>query len=71
MDSVESRDEFIRSFGNDETLTAAVQQGVRAALARHKQAGNPVATLQDGKVVWIAPEDIELPEVETSQGISI
>jgi hypothetical protein len=30
------------------------------ALLKHKQAGNPVCTLKDGKVVWIAPEDIKL-----------
>ena len=31
---------------------------VREALLRHKQAGNPVATWLDGRVVWVAPEDI-------------
>jgi len=31
---------------------------VREALALHKRAGNPVAVWRDGKVQWIAPEDI-------------
>jgi hypothetical protein len=39
----------------------AVARAVRAALLRHKQAGNPVCEWRDGKVVWIAPEDIEIP----------
>ena len=38
----------------EETLRRAV----RGALLRHKQAGNPIAVWRDGKVVWIAPEDI-------------
>ena len=39
----------------------AFRRGVRAALLEHKRAGNPVAIWQDGKVVWVAPEDIVLP----------
>ena len=39
-------------------ILAAMRQAVREALLRHKQAGNPVAVWQDGKVVWVQPEDI-------------
>jgi hypothetical protein len=39
-------------------ILEAMQQGVREALRRHKQMGNPVAVWRDGAVVWIAPEDI-------------
>jgi hypothetical protein len=38
----------------------ALARAVRAALLRHKQAGNPVCEWRDGKVVWIAPEDIQI-----------
>jgi hypothetical protein len=38
----------------------ALARAVRAALLRHKQAGNPVCEWRDGKVVWIAPEDIHI-----------
>ena len=31
---------------------------VQEALARHKQAGNPVAVWRDGQVAWVAPADI-------------
>jgi hypothetical protein len=36
----------------------ALTQAVREALLRHKQAGDPVATWRDGRVVWVQPEDI-------------
>ena len=40
-------------------LVSAIQQAVRDARQRHKKLGNPIAEWRDGKVVWIAPEDIE------------
>jgi hypothetical protein len=42
-------------------VTSGLARGVREALIRHKQAGNPIAVWGDGKVVWIAPEDIDIP----------
>ena len=39
-------------------IQQAMKQAVREALMRHKQAGNPVATWRDGRVVWIPPEEI-------------
>lgn len=41
-------------------VNVAIQKGVREALMKHKQAGNPVATWKDGKVVILEPEDIKL-----------
>lgn len=38
-----------------EAAALAVQEAVRD----HKRAGNPIAAWEDGKVVWIQPEDIE------------
>jgi len=48
--------------GDIEKAREAMGRGVREALRRHKQAGNPVATWQDGAVVWVAPEDIPVDE---------
>jgi len=42
----------------------ALQQAIREALLDHKRAGNPVAIWQDGRVVWVQPEDI--PEASQS-----
>ena len=41
-----------------------MSQAVREALARHRQAGNPVAVWRDGRVQWIRAEDIP-PELAT------
>lgn len=40
----------------------ALTRAVREALLRHKQAGNPVAEWRDGRVVWVAPEDIPVEQ---------
>jgi hypothetical protein len=42
-------------------IQRALGRAVRDALIRHKRAGNPVCAWRNDKVVWIAPEDIELP----------
>ena len=39
-----------------------VAVAVRDALRDHKRMGNPVAAWQNGKVVWIPADEIDLPE---------
>ncbi len=39
-------------------VTEAINRVVRQAVAQHAQAGQPVATWQDGKVIWIQPHEI-------------
>jgi len=46
----------------EEAVDAAVQRAVRHALLTHKRAGNPVASWEDGKVVIIPAEEIEVEE---------
>lgn len=41
-------------------IERAVARAIRRALLDHKRAGNPIAGLRDGKVVWIAAEDIDI-----------
>jgi hypothetical protein len=36
----------------------ALRQGVRDALLRHKERGNPVVVERDGKILWVRPEDL-------------
>ena len=43
-------------------INTALAMGVRAALRRHKQNGQSVVVWEDGKVKWVAPEDIVVPE---------
>lgn len=51
-----------RLFNDREGMDRALSKAVRQALLQHKRAGNPVATWRDGKVVWVEPEEIEIPE---------
>lgn len=39
-------------------IKAAVESAVRGAVLRHKQAGNPIVGMMDGKMVWLKPEEI-------------
>jgi len=39
-------------------VNSAIVKGIREALLRHKQAGNPVAVSRDGKVVILQPDEI-------------
>jgi hypothetical protein len=47
-------------------ILEAINQGVREAMLRHKQAGVPIATWRNGRVEWIAPEDIDLDDPDAS-----
>jgi hypothetical protein len=49
-------------FDDDEAIDRALADAVRNALRRHKLLGNPVAGWRDGRVVWIAPEDIQIDD---------
>jgi hypothetical protein len=42
-------------------IQRALGRAVRDALIRRERAGNPVCAWRNDKVVWIAPEDIEIP----------
>jgi hypothetical protein len=48
-----------RIFDEDpHVIDAALKQGVRDAMIRHKKDGLPVVIYRDGKTVWIRPEDL-------------
>ena len=40
-------------------VDAALARGVREALVRHCRAGVPAVEWQDGRCVWLTPEEIE------------
>ena len=44
----------------------ALAQAVGDALRYHKRAGNPVPEWRDGKVCWLAPE--EIPDLGVTSG---
>jgi hypothetical protein len=39
-------------------ILMAMRRAVREALLRHKLLGNPIAVWREGRVVWLAPEEI-------------
>jgi hypothetical protein len=39
-------------------VTAALGRAAREAVLKHAQAGQPVATWKDGKVVWLQPDEV-------------
>jgi len=40
-----------------EAVTAALKSGVREAVKLHKMKNLPMAVWQDGKVIWISPDE--------------
>jgi len=47
-------------------ILRALREAVQEAIADHKRAGCPVAVWRNGRVEWIAPEDIPLPSPTTA-----
>jgi hypothetical protein len=39
-------------------ITAAITRGVRRAVLEHARAGRLIAVWEDGKVVWIPPQEM-------------
>jgi hypothetical protein len=54
--------DLTRIFKEGTLIDAALTEGVLEALKRHKQLGCPVVEWRNGKTVWVAPEDIRIPE---------
>ena len=53
-------DKIDEALAGRDMITKSLQSGVRDALKRHKQAGNPIVVMKDGKMVWVAPEEIQV-----------
>lgn len=53
-----ARDDIDELFRDGRAIDEALRQAVRKALLRHKQMGLPVVSWENGKVVWIPPEEI-------------
>ncbi len=52
------KDKISEIFEDKEKITRALSSAVNKALLQHKKAGNPVASWEDGKIVWIQHDDI-------------
>lgn len=51
-----------------EPVVAALRRAARGALLEHKRAGNPVASWEDGRVVIIPAEEIQVEDTPSDSG---
>jgi hypothetical protein len=47
---------------DSEGIAKAMEEAIRDTVREHKLLGYPIVVWQDGKVVWIPPEEIELSD---------
>jgi len=58
-------------FSDRTIIDEALREAARDARRFHKAMGNPMATLVDGKVVWVQPEDIRVDDDAPDTGASV
>ena len=49
-------------FEDGRAIDEALRGAARDARRLHKALGNPMATWQNGRVVWVQPEDIDIDD---------
>ena len=47
---------------DDELIDGAMRDAVRQALLDHKRSGDPIVISENGRIVWIPPEDIVIDD---------
>ena len=52
------KDRIEEVIADRDRITQALAEGVKNALKLHKQAGNSVVVMKEGKMVWLKPEEI-------------
>lgn len=55
------------AFEEGTPIDEALNEALRDVVRRHRQAGLPLATWEDGKVVWVRPEDVQFDEPGPTQ----
>jgi hypothetical protein len=50
-----------------EAVEAAIAESVREALLMHKRLGNPVVSWENGQVVWIPADQIQVDDDGTAE----
>lgn len=54
------RKDIKKIFSEGTEIDEAIKKAVKEAVLRHKQAGNPIVVMKDGKMVWLKPKDIQV-----------
>lgn len=52
------RDKINEALADKDVIKQAFASAVHDALLKHKQAGNSVVCMKEGKMVWLAPDEI-------------
>jgi hypothetical protein len=55
-------EELAELMAQSEKVEAAVQASARDALVLHKRLGHAIVVWENEQVVWIPPEEIEIPQ---------
>jgi len=55
-------------FEDGREIDEALREAARDARRFHKAIGNPMATWQNGRVVWVRPEDIDIDDESEQRG---
>lgn len=55
-------------FEDGRAIDAALAEAARNALIMHKRMGYPIVVWENGRVVWIPPEEIVVEEPPTHEG---
>ncbi|GEM_PF-1453427 len=58
MENHKNEDKIERILNDPKKMEKIIQSGINSALRKHQQAGNPICVSENGKVVWIEPENI-------------
>ena len=66
-DLVNGQRDIATIFTTPGAVKAAMDQGIRDALLRHKLLGESIAVWRDGKVVIVPAEEIVVPELPDEQ----
>jgi len=63
-EKAETPKDIAQLFEEGTEIDRALRLGVRDALIMHKKLGFPIVVWQDGQIVWVPPEEIEIPPEE-------
>ena len=64
---IEKAKDIAKIFAEGTLIDKALKAGVKDALRRHKQAGQPVVEWRNGQVVWIPADKIKVDAVRNGR----
>jgi isoaspartyl peptidase/L-asparaginase-like protein (Ntn-hydrolase superfamily) len=56
--NIKPNDRLRKLLADDKKISAAMKRAIQEAIQKHKQAGNRIAVWENGRAVWLKPEEI-------------